>query len=62
MIATGIYDLLTTVGPARLLASHPGYPGDRVVLREYAGGHAFYSNPEEFERLADDIRRFIARR
>lgn len=59
MIATGIYDLLTTVGPARLLAAHPGYPGERVVMHEYAGGHAFYSNPEEFERLADDIRRFV---
>lgn len=61
MIATGIYDLLTTVGPARLLASYPEYPDGRVDVHEYAGGHAFYANPDEFERLADDIRRFLAR-
>lgn len=60
MIATGIYDLLTTVGPARLLAAHPDYPVDRVVMHEYAGGHAFYSSPEAFEQLANDIRRFVS--
>ena len=59
MIATGIYDTLTTTGPARLLAATPGYPVDRIVLYEYVGGHAFYSNDAEFERLADDVRRFV---
>lgn len=59
MIATGIFDLLTTVGPARLLASNPAYPADRVEMHEYVGGHAFYSNDGEFERLANDIRHFI---
>jgi carboxypeptidase C (cathepsin A) len=60
MIATGIYDLLTTVGPARLLASNPDYPGDRVKMHDYPGGHAFYADDAAFERLADDIRRFVA--
>lgn len=60
MIATGIYDTLTTTGPARLLAATPGYPTDRIVLYEYVGGHAFYSNDAEFERLADDVREFVS--
>jgi len=59
MIATGIYDTLTTVGPARLLAATPGYPGDRIDMYEYVGGHAFYSNDAEFERLANDVRKFV---
>jgi carboxypeptidase C (cathepsin A) len=59
MIATGIYDTLTTVGPARMLAATPGYPADRIVMLEYAGGHAFYSNDAEFERLANDVRLFV---
>jgi len=59
MIATGIYDTLTTAGPARLLAATPGYPVDRISLHEYVGGHAFYSNDAEFERLTDDVRQFV---
>ena len=59
MIATGIYDTLTTTGPARLLAANPGYPRDRIVLYEYVGGHAFYSNDAEFERLAGHVRSFV---
>jgi Serine carboxypeptidase len=61
MIATGIYDTLTTVGPARLLAATPGYPGECIEMHEYVGGHAFYSNAAEFERLANDVRNFVTR-
>ena len=61
LIATGIYDTLTTVGPARLLAATPGYPDGRVEMHDYLGGHAFYSNAAEFERLTDDIRNFLMR-
>jgi hypothetical protein len=59
MIATGIYDMLTTVGPARLLAATPGYPGDRIVMHDYVGGHAFYASDDDFERLANDVRKFV---
>ncbi len=58
-IATGIYDTLTTVGPARLLAATPGFPESGVEMHDYVGGHAFYSNDKEFERLANDLRNFI---
>lgn len=59
MIATGVYDTLTTAGPARLLADDPGLPGERVLRFEYEGGHSFYSNENEIERLSDDLRAFI---
>lgn len=58
-IATGYFDTLTTVGPARLLAYDVDFPADRVVMRDYAGGHAFYSNDAEFARLANDVRKFV---
>ncbi len=59
IIATGIYDMLTTVGPARLLAANPAWPGSRVSVREYAGGHAFYSDAAAFECFARDLRLFL---
>lgn len=59
MIATGVYDTLTTAGPARLLAADIRYPAGRVSFHEYEGGHAFYSNDDEFKRFADDIRAFL---
>lgn len=58
-IATGVYDTLTTAGPARLLAADVDFPQTRVTLGEYEGGHAFYSNDAEFGRLSEDIREFI---
>ena len=61
MIATGIYDLLTTVGPARLLASNPAYPANRIEMHDYVGGHAFYASDDDFERLANDVRTFAGR-
>ncbi len=59
MIATGVYDTLTTAGPARMLADDVHLPGEGISLHEYEGGHSFYSNEAEFERLADDLRRFL---
>lgn len=61
-IGTGVYDSLTTAGPARLLASDINFPGDRVERHEYEGGHSFYSDDAAFERLADDLRAFIETR
>lgn len=61
-IATGYYDTLTTVGPARLLASDTDYPADRVTMHDYPGGHSFYSNEAAFESLANDVRAFVTAR
>lgn len=58
-IGTGVYDTLTTAGPARMLASDVNFPAERVELREYEGGHSFYGNDDAFEHLADDLRDFI---
>lgn len=61
MIATGVYDTLTTVGPARLLADDVHLPAEGVFLHEYEGGHSFYSNEAEIKRLSDDLRDFVTR-
>ncbi|MBB5519563.1 S10 family serine carboxypeptidase-like protein [Amphiplicatus metriothermophilus] len=58
-IATGVYDLLTTTGPARMLASNVHFPGDRVESAEYEGGHDFYADEAVFPRLAEDLRSFV---
>jgi len=58
-IGTGVYDSLTTAGPARLLASDIHFPGDRVERHEYEGGHSFYSDDAVFKRLTKDLRAFI---
>jgi carboxypeptidase C (cathepsin A) len=61
MIGTGIYDTTTTLGPARYLAAQAGYDRDRIVLREYEGGHMAYTNEAVLERLTDDVRALVSR-
>jgi carboxypeptidase C (cathepsin A) len=59
MVGTGIYDLTTTVGPARYLVSSGGFPRDRVYMRQYVGGHMAYSNLASLKAFTDDIRAFV---
>lgn len=60
MVGTGIYDLTTTVGPARYLVSSSGFPRDRVYPRQYVGGHMAYSNLPSLKAFTDDIRAFVS--
>lgn len=59
MIGTGIYDLTTTVGPARYLVAKSDYPADRVTLRQYEGGHAAYTNEPALRAFSDDVRTWV---
>ena len=59
MIGTGVYDTTTTLGPARYLAAQAAYPRERIVLREYEGGHMAYSNPDARTAMAQDLRAFV---
>jgi carboxypeptidase C (cathepsin A) len=59
MIGTGIYDLTTTVGPARYLVAKSNYPVDRVFLRQYEGGHMAYTNEPALRAFTADIRAFV---
>ncbi|WP_369059517.1 hypothetical protein ABOZ73_18215 [Caulobacter sp. 73W] len=59
MVGTGIFDLTTTVGPARYLITQSDYPRDRVVQRQYEGGHMAYTNEPTLKAFTDDIRTFV---
>ncbi|WP_165186722.1 S10 family peptidase [Caulobacter soli] len=59
MVGTGIYDLTTTVGPARYLVSSSDFPRERVFLRQYVGGHMAYSHLPSLKAFTDDIRAFV---
>lgn len=58
-LGTGIYDTTTTLGAARYLAQQATYPRERIVLREYEGGHMAYSNPQARKAMANDLRAFV---
>ncbi|MBA3999423.1 peptidase S10 [Brevundimonas sp.] len=60
LIGTGVFDTTTTLGPARYLADQAAYPRERLVLREYEGGHMAYSNPDARTAMAQDLRAFVA--
>ena len=59
MIGTGIYDLTTTVGPARYMVSRSDWPRDRVIQRQYVGGHMAYTHIPSHKAFTDDIRDWV---
>ena len=59
MIGTGIYDLTTTVGPARYLVSRSDWPRDRVFQRQYEGGHMAYTHEPSLRAFTGDIRAWV---
>lgn len=59
MFATGYYDMACQIGQARYLATHGGYPTDRVEINEYPSGHMAYLGEESAKAFANDVRAFI---
>ncbi len=59
MFATGLFDLCTCAGYARYVISQAGLPLDRVVRKEYEGGHMIYTVEDASAALEQDIREFI---
>lgn len=59
MVGTGIYDLTTTVGPARYLVTRSDYPRDRVIQRQYEGGHMAYTHAPSLTAFTADIRAWV---
>ena len=59
MIGTGIYDLTTTLGPARYLVTQSRYLRERVSLHQYDGGHMAYTNEAALAAFAADVRALI---
>lgn len=59
MIGTGIFDLTTTVGPARYMVAKSDWPRDRVIQRQYVGGHMAYTHEPSLKAFTGDIRAWV---
>ncbi|ODT86760.1 hypothetical protein [Phenylobacterium sp. SCN 70-31] len=59
MIGTGVYDLTTTVGPARYMVTKSDWPRDRVFQRQYEGGHMAYTHEPTLKAFNADIRAWV---
>ena len=59
MFATGYYDMACQIGQARYLATHGGYPKDRIEINEYPSGHMAYLGEDSAKAFAEDVRAFI---
>ncbi|MFI3284099.1 MAG: hypothetical protein R3Y57_03345 [Erysipelotrichaceae bacterium] len=59
MFATGYYDMACQIGQARYLATHGGYPMDRIEINEYPSGHMAYLGEESAKAFVRDVRNFI---
>ena len=59
MIGTGLFDLTTTVGPARYLVTKSDWPRERVFQRQYFGGHMAYTHAPTHKAFTDDIRAWV---
>ena len=57
--ASGLYDLCTTAGNARYLATHSHLDPSRVVIGEYPSGHMAYLGEESAKLLGADMREFF---
>lgn len=57
--ASGLFDLCTTAGNARYLATHSKLDLSRVTIGEYPSGHMAYLGNENARLLGDDLRKFV---
>lgn len=60
MIATGYYDLVTTLGSAEYTVAHAGIPMEATEFHLYAAGHMPYLGDESRRALARDVRAFVS--
>lgn len=59
-VASGYHDLTTTFFGVEHTFDHSGIDKDRIVLRNYEGGHMMYLMESSLAELAADVRAFIA--
>ena len=57
--ASGLFDLCTTAGNARYLATHSQLDPERVMIGEYPSGHMAYLGNDSAKKLGDDLRTFV---
>jgi len=59
--ASGLYDLCTTAGSARFVATHNKLDQSRITIGEYPSGHMAYLGEESARLLGDDFRSFVTK-
>lgn len=59
LIGTGYHDLTTTIGPARYLVTRSDYPRERVLQRQYFGGHVAYIHDASHAAFTADLRAWL---
>ncbi len=60
LAASGLYDLCTLTGNTRYQFSHSGIAKEKVIAKEYPGGHGVYSSKEGKAAFLKDVRELIA--
>jgi carboxypeptidase C (cathepsin A) len=58
-VASGLHDLSTSFFGTEYVFSHSGIPKDRIMLRNYFGGHMMYLYEPSLEQMSADIGSFI---
>lgn len=59
LMASGLYDLCTLAGNTKYQFAHSGIAAERVLNREYPGGHGVYSSKEGKAAFLQDVRELI---
>lgn len=59
MVASGYYDLVVPAAMGRYATALAGIPTDRLVVKEYAGGHEPYFDAGNRHVFVEDVREFI---
>jgi len=59
LIINGYQDLTTAFFAAEYLIDHADLDPERVLLRNYNGGHMMYLDPETFDRMSRELARFV---
>lgn len=60
MVCTGLFDLQSPAGATEYALSRVPMDAERVHLRSYASGHLPFLGPDSRQRLAADLREFVA--
>ncbi|EOZ96022.1 Carboxypeptidase-related protein [Indibacter alkaliphilus LW1] len=59
MVANGYYDMITPFLDAEYTFARHDIPQERVEMFYYEGGHMMYNHRPDFEKLVQDIRKFL---
>jgi hypothetical protein len=59
--ANGLYDQMGVVGQVRWLMSRTKLPRDRMLIREYPGGHAVYADAPVAALVLQDLRTLLTK-